>query len=189
MARAVGSSGRVICFEPLPQNLDRLRQNIELNKLRWVQIEPFAISSSSRQISMTFVPGNAGHSHVSSHGECRASATTFDDWIAKHSVKDISVCKIDVEGHENDVFVGMKEALSYGLIPVFVFEHHNASFDDPILQTLRSFNYKLMKISKGFRAVYYDPIDNSHSRGKPTADFLAIREGSELEPLFHSGHQ
>jgi ubiquinone/menaquinone biosynthesis C-methylase UbiE len=51
MARAVGSSGQVICFEPMPQHLSRLRQNIENNRLPRVRIEPGA--AQCRELSST----------------------------------------------------------------------------------------------------------------------------------------
>jgi FkbM family methyltransferase len=176
MAQSVGPRGRVICFEPMQQNIVRLKDNIERNQLPWVEVEPFALSSNACELPMTFVPRDAGHSYVSPDGACRVSAITFDQWIAERSVREISVCKIDVEGHEGEVFAGMRQTLSKRLIAAFVFEHHDAGLDDPLFAMLKRFNYSIARISKGIRRVYFESIESGYSRGRRTADFLAVRQ-------------
>ena len=44
LAKRVGLSGQVIAFEPVPQNIDLLRTNIENNQLRNVQVFEVAAS-------------------------------------------------------------------------------------------------------------------------------------------------
>ena len=47
MAQAVGPSGRVYAFEPMPKNLETLRQNCALNKASHVVIEGKAVGERS----------------------------------------------------------------------------------------------------------------------------------------------
>lgn len=157
LARAVGPTGQVICFEPMPSNLEHLRQNIECNGLSQVRIEPIALSSSVGEISM-HMADRAGQAHVAEDGTTRVPKTTFDTWLAQNPGLDISVCKIDVEGHELDVFIGMRKALQTRRLPALVFEHHGGS-DAPLFSVLTGYGYKISQLRKGFDA--------------PTSDYTA----------------
>jgi FkbM family methyltransferase len=173
MARAVGPSGRVICFEPIPKNIEYLRRNILANSLAWVQIEPVALSSRSSSLRMSMPEGGAGRSNICSDGPYKVDAVSFDEWIEKHPNLDISVCKIDAEWHELEIFTGMARTLTKQAIPVFIFERHTDQTNDPVFSMLQDYGYQIMRISKGLRNVYYDAL-NSVPRGRPTVDFLAV---------------
>ncbi len=175
LAKAVGPTGRVICFEPMPPNLDCLRENIASNKFSWVRIEPVALSAADGILSMELPTGHSGSSRVSADGNFSVSAITFDQWISQQPTLDISVCKIDVEGHENEVFAGMKQTLSRGLIPAFVFERHLTTEvdSDPVLQMLATYGYRLLRLEKGLRSVEYTPI-RKPQRLRTTCDFVAV---------------
>jgi FkbM family methyltransferase len=175
LAKAVGPTGRVICFEPMPQNLDCLRENIVINGFTWIQIEPIALSAVAGNLSMALTTEHPGRARVSTDGNFSVSATTFDQWFHQQPDLDISVCKIDVEGHEHEVFAGMKRTLSKRLIPAFVFERHlsKEAASDPVLQTLASHGYRLMRLEKGLRRVEYTPIGEPQ-RARPTSDFVAV---------------
>jgi hypothetical protein len=96
---------------------------------------------------------------------------------------DISVCKIDVEHHEPEVFAGMERALSKHLIPAFVFERQLRDEDhpsDPIFNLLAHKGYRLLRIEKGIaRTCYVDLADRPEAR--PTADFVAVLPESDAE--------
>jgi hypothetical protein len=70
----------------------------------------------------------------------------------------VSVCKIDVEGHEDQVFDGMKNSISGGLIDAFVFERHDVTNprSDKVLFTLSDAGFKLFRIEKGLRRLPSD---------------------------------
>jgi FkbM family methyltransferase len=175
LAHAVGPTGRVICFEPMPPNLECLRENIAVNGLSWVQVEPVALSDADGNLSMELPIGHSGMARVSAGGHFSVPAITFDEWLGQHPNFDISVCKIDVEGHEREVFTGMKQALSKKLIPAFVFERHRSTGidSDPVLQMLTSYGYRVLRLEKAFRRVEYTPISEPR-RARPTVDFVAI---------------
>ena len=52
LARRVGAAGRVLAFEPLLDNLRRLRENIQLNDLHNVTIFPFAVGHHEGEIKL-----------------------------------------------------------------------------------------------------------------------------------------
>jgi FkbM family methyltransferase len=188
LAKAVGPQGRVFCFEPMPSNIVYLRQNIAANDLTWVQVEPVALSDKGGELSMILPADHAGMSRVvadaNDQTEFRVRSTTFDDWLETQPKLDISVCKIDVEGHEAEVFAGMKKALSNRVVPAFVFERHIGSEvrSDPIFELLASNGYRLLRIEKGLvRVLYVDVADPPKAR--PTRDFIAILPGDALRSL------
>lgn len=123
LANAVGPQGRVVCFEPIPPNIAHLRENIDANGVTWVDVVPAALSDKPGQLSMILPRASAGRSSVTTDDDreanFRVSSTTFDDWITTQPPLDISVCKIDVEGHETRVFAGMEQTLSKRIIPAF----------------------------------------------------------------------
>ena len=119
LSRAVGPSGKVICFEPVPANLELLCRNIRRNRLTSVWTEPIALSNT---VSKTTMVDNNGHSCISSDGDIPVSTIPFDQWHKGKELGDISICKIDVEGHELAVLEGMKRTLSARIIPTFVIE-------------------------------------------------------------------
>jgi hypothetical protein len=132
------------------------------------------------------LPGAHGGRSSIARGDDRAafqvSSLTFDEWLETRPVIDISVCKIDVEGHEPEVFAGMERALSKHLIPAFVFERHlrDEVLSDPIFNLLSDKGYRLLRIEKAIARTYYvDLADRPEAR--PTADFVAVLPESDAE--------
>lgn len=105
-ARAVGPRGHVVAFEPLPQNVARLRQTVEANGLTNMTIREVALSSSVGT-SAFYV-----HSSSSMGGLARADGslridvptTTLDNELGVSPVP--TLVKIDVEGFEDQVIAG-----------------------------------------------------------------------------------
>ncbi len=106
----------------------------------------------------------------------------FDEWLETHPINDISVCKIDVEGHEPEVFAGMEQALKNRLIPAFVFERHvcDEKLPDPIFDMLMGNGYRLLRIEKSIARTRYVDLDNP-PEARPTADFVALVRYSDAE--------
>jgi len=110
----------VYAFEPHPQAFSRLEKNVYLNKLE-KNMHVFNVPLSSTQSVMDFKAGSV-HTGGSSlekdrkEEECELlslQTNTFDK-ISKQreiKVKNIDFIKIDVEGHENEVLIGMEHTL------------------------------------------------------------------------------
>src|SRR5262249_25798701 len=84
LARGVGSEGRVVCFEPMPDNLHRLRANLEANRAVNIDVEPIALSDVDGHAEFNF---NAAYPGRSTLGEADASESAgtvtvraFDSW-------------------------------------------------------------------------------------------------------------
>lgn len=120
---------KVICFEPYPENLRKLRQNIRINQCKNVIVEPYAISDIKGCVKLykgndSFTPSllNAQKSgfHVS------VPSTTLDEYIFSKGMEP-TIIKIDVEGHEINVLRGMKRVIEI-YRPKIIIEIHPISF-------------------------------------------------------------
>lgn len=110
-ARAVGSSGTVIAFEPVPQNLDFLRRHKDMNRLDNLTIVEAAVFDRSGALRMQ--PGDSpSEFHVSDDGAVEVDAIDLDSW--SHSGGDgvPDIVKIDVEGAEEAVLRGGQDVFS-----------------------------------------------------------------------------
>ena len=104
-ARAVGPTGRVYAFEPMPQNARLLRRHLNLNRLANVQIWEVAVSDCEGFVSMT-EGDSPSEFHVAPQGEWTVKAVTLDDWISRNGGSPPDLVKIDVEGSDDAVLRG-----------------------------------------------------------------------------------
>ncbi len=145
-ARLVGSSGSVVCFEPLPANARQLEHNAELNLFGHVSVHCVAVGS--RNTTARFVtsaeptwgrlaglPGEvAGRT-----GEIEVPVRTLDSLIEERPLPRPDLIKIDVEGAEADVLRGARQLISSAR-PLLLIELHgtNAVVDEE----LRKLSYR-----------------------------------------------
>lgn len=115
LARFVGDEGLVYAFEPQPLVFQNLCANISINGLKNVRAFPFACGSTNGCIYVPPVDyessGNfGGISMHHSMGE-RVSLIKIDDWLDIKN--DISMIKIDVEGMEQQVILGLLDTINH----------------------------------------------------------------------------
>ena len=126
-SRLVGNGGRVICFEPLLDNVGHLYRHVRLNHLHNVDVLPVACSSG---IGMTsFVRGDNGAlgriAAVDGNGAGGTSwvATLSLDEFAEQSGRWPAIIKIDVEGAELLVLQGAQRVLERCRPTIFLSTH------------------------------------------------------------------
>ena len=51
-ARLVGASGRVVAFEPVPENVAAIRENLAMNGIDWVEVRETAVARSGGRASL-----------------------------------------------------------------------------------------------------------------------------------------
>lgn len=127
--RLVGDSGHVGAFEPMPENFDRLRANIEGNALG--NVEAHCVALSDEEGSGAFVTlGSSLKGHFAqgkdrvAEGVVRVHTRTVDTIVSRGGrIPDL--LKIDVEGAEGRVIRGAAETMRAHR-PAIVIEIHSA---------------------------------------------------------------
>ncbi|MEW6197151.1 MAG: FkbM family methyltransferase [Planctomycetota bacterium] len=178
LAGAVGPRGRVISVEPMPAHAAKLRTNIAANGFRNVHVWETAVSSHDGMVGMAIDDRQEGHARVlptASRRGVLVESTTLDGLLARSGVTHVAVCKIDVEAHEAEVFMGASRLLRTGTVAAWVFEHHLHT--GGVLDVLEEYGYRVYRVWKLPRRLALVP-PASAGPGKPTADFVALYNDS-----------
>jgi FkbM family methyltransferase len=115
-ARALGDSGRVHAFEPIPENVSYLRANIAENGLsRRIAVHDVAAGEQTGALSLYIDSANdGGHSidqtNVIREGGALEIAVRRLDDIITDDLR-VSVVKIDTQGSETSILLGARELL------------------------------------------------------------------------------
>jgi FkbM family methyltransferase len=126
------SETRFYCFEPHPVIFKKLNSNISLNQLDNVQT--FKNAVSNMEVSLNFFAqtesSNMGLSSLmevqnNSVNKISVDCIVLDQFVAKQSIDQIAIVKIDVQGSELMVLKGMTNILKK-YRPILFFEHEDA---------------------------------------------------------------
>lgn len=114
LAKLVGSNGRVLAFEPNPENVERLKANTK--RCPHVEVYPYAVGDRSGTVNLYVSPNlNVDHRMYGTSDERRAVAlvkqVALDEFLRNINDK-ISLVKIDIQGYEYHALLGMKWLLS-----------------------------------------------------------------------------
>jgi len=125
----VGSSGRVVAFEPSPRERVRLERHVRLNNCTNVQIEQIALGASQGQAELFLVEGTEDYCNSlrppAVNAETRkvpVEVTTVDEFLSRTGLGGVDFIKLDVEGAELDVLKGASNLLRHPPRPVFMIE-------------------------------------------------------------------
>jgi FkbM family methyltransferase len=121
-ARAVGETGRVYAFEPLPENLSYLRRHLDLNEHRNVVVESAAVSDVCGIVRFR-TAGNRSSGHLSLDGDVETTSVSVDEYVFQRKNPPPHVMKIDVEGAEYGVLRGAREVLMAERPLIFLATH------------------------------------------------------------------
>jgi FkbM family methyltransferase len=125
-AAIVGPAGRVVAFEPMPGNATALRRNVELNGLTNVEVVQAAVSRAAGSASFATNGSDQRGSLVRATddggGTIVVDTVSVDDEVVRLGVSP-ALIKIDVEGAELDVLIGMRRVLDLAK-PTIVCEIH-----------------------------------------------------------------
>jgi FkbM family methyltransferase len=127
VARRAGETGSVHAFEPVPENLARLRTHLSLNALDFVRVDPRVLSSEPGEVPFFPSPtSNSGMGSLVRHHSAAepvwVTATTLDLYCQEHSIGRVDFLKVDVEGAELLVFRGGARLLAAADAPAIMFE-------------------------------------------------------------------
>jgi FkbM family methyltransferase len=138
LASQIGGKFNIYCFEP--SNDHRASLSILENKYQdRLHYCPIALSSTcGPKILYKDKPGSGLASVYERDLGChgidlkqveKIASITLDSWMIDNFIKEIDFLKVDVEGHELEVFQGGRVALSSGSISVIQFELGGCNID------------------------------------------------------------
>lgn len=161
LGQKVGASGKVYCFEPSPNLVDRLTTNLELNAdISQFVVVAKAVSDKTGQDEFL-----VSHTHpqrqtlagldvpeVEYQEKATVETVSLDDFIFEQNNPAPDVIKMDIEGAEAIAIHGMQRVLSKAA-PILLIEIHTRDAANTILPILRSLDYAIHAIEPGYPPV------------------------------------
>lgn len=134
VAKAVGAGGYVIAFEPESRSFARLSENVAVNQLSNIHMFQLALGRIRRQAQLTVqaVASSGAHSLVSQEVEKIGGSfqtievVSGDELRRQEKLPAPAVLKVDVEGAEEDVLIGLMDILRDSHCQTVVCEVHFA---------------------------------------------------------------
>jgi len=119
------SSRTVHAFEANPHTFKALHQNIALNGHTNVFPQDMAVAQYNGEITFNADPVYRGTTSITKATDQHAisiSCITLDTYAEQHSIQQIALLKVDVEGYEALVFEGARKLLAQQQIQVIYYE-------------------------------------------------------------------
>jgi FkbM family methyltransferase len=160
-AQAVGTNGKVFAFEALPENVERLKKNVDLNAFEErVTVVSAALVDRAGPIEflvgpsggMGKVQGSAGRQSFEYHRSITVTGISVDDFVYRQGNPVPQIIKMDMEGGEVLAFPGMCEVLAKEG-PFLLLELHGPEAAQVAWETLTSMNYDIWRIAPGYPLV------------------------------------
>jgi FkbM family methyltransferase len=159
-SKLVGAPGKVIAFEPVPQNLYYLEEHLKLNGCINVEIFPVAVGETGAIVEFGEGPSSS-MGKVSSSGNLKVKMVSLDELLANGDIPVPNCIKMDIEGGEMRALAGARRLL-IEYHPAIFLSTHGKDQHSACCQFLRSQGYELSSIGTA-------PIDQ-------TDEILAIAE-------------
>ena len=137
----VGPSGKVVAFEPVPDNLRFLKEHLRLNHIANVTVIEGAVSDHSGE--MFFAEGgNRSEGHIAAQGKLRVKVFSLDNLVSDDALPLPAYIKIDVEGAEVMVLTGARNLIERARPTIFLATHTRV-LHQQCCDVLRSMGYEL----------------------------------------------
>jgi len=186
LARAVGPTGRVVCFEPNPRILPLLRANVE----SWsslpaapIHIETVAISDSDGEGVLSFPEEYARNESVATLGLGTDGVAVKVRRLDSFGISSAGVMKVDVEGHEAEVFNGAQNLLDGKRIRDILFEEHEA-YPARSHQILLGHGYQVFRLTRSTWRPLLLPPEEQSRQGFLPPNFLATLDPARARARF-----
>jgi len=158
LARLAGQDGRVVSFEALPSNLERLRLNLRLNALEQsVTVVPGAVGDSTQPVQFLVGPsggtgkaqGSAGRQELAYSQVISVPGIVLDEFVFALGNPPPALVKVDIEGGEVLALPGMRRILAEAR-PLVCLELHGPESAHVAWDTLTAAGYRLCRMAPGY---------------------------------------
>lgn len=144
--RLVGKNGKIVCFEPMPDNASQIERNAKMNGFENIAVRREALSDSNT--TATFLTSHeptwgklasVGKQPGRPAGETTVEVVRLDDLIEKEELPAPQIIKMDIEGAEVGALEGARRTLEKNR-PLIAMELHGTN--DGVLDVLTSLDYE-----------------------------------------------
>ena len=160
-AKKIGPEGHVYAFEALPENVMRLKQNIEINDyLDRISIVEAAVQDRTGDVIFLKGPstgtgkvsGSAGRDSLEYMHQIEIPGISIDEFIDRQENFVPDVIKIDIEGGEVLALPGMEKTLRL-IRPILFIELHGTEAAQVSWEVLNNTNYRISRMDTKFSPV------------------------------------
>lgn len=151
-ALAVGEKGKVVAFEPEPENCKWIRKSIDKSKITNIFLEEAAIGEKDGSSNLFIGKKSGWHSLVTSELNLKkdsisVSVYQLDKYLEKNPFPNLKAIKIDVEGFEKEVLIGAHKTLSLNdnlILFIDIHPIHGVKYDE-IYRILHGHGFSLYR--------------------------------------------
>lgn len=172
-SKASGYNGKVISFEPNPQSYSYIKRNVELNKISNVQIFNIGLGEKKDRKILVFNPYFSGTGSMDENIQkdmkskdniikaLEVELDSLDSLIKAKNLPKPDMLKLDVEGMEYFVLLGMKKTLSKGTPSLFIevqgdTNENKIANSKRILELLDSYQFSFFHVESKSIITKYD---------------------------------
>ena len=154
ISRAVGPSGKVYAFEPVPEIFARLKEHIALSNATNVIPVPIALSDEKGTAKMSVKGGGSSLFRRVSDEFVEVQVERLDDFVELEKIERVDAIKIDVEGAELKVIRGADKTIRRDK-PILMVEIQAATLQaagttpEELFETIVSYGYNAFVIRHG----------------------------------------
>lgn len=110
-----------LSVEPVPSTFKILKKNIDLNQLHnWVSL--YNVALGSEKGSVEFTQNNDTTNHVASQHDENTAIVTVETFDRLVELEKPTLIKINVEGYEQEVLIGMENALKNDFLKAIIIQ-------------------------------------------------------------------
>lgn len=137
---------KIVAFEPLPGNAAYIRETIQLNGFKNIQVVETAVSAQEGEAFFDNTMNNSMGMLVARQTSLKVKLITLNDYTRQNNIYP-DVLKIDVEGAESDVLKGSSHLIAQAK-PCFIIELHNPVQDLEVARILLGHGYSIFRLSE-----------------------------------------
>jgi len=162
ISRAVGPSGKVYAFEPVPEIFARLKEHIALNNATNVIPVPIALLDEKGIAKMSVEGGRSSLFRHVSDEFVDVQVERLDDFVEQERIERVDAIKIDVEGAELKVIRGADKTIRRDK-PILMVEVQAATLQaagttpEELFETIVGYGYNAFVIRHG-KAIPTDKV-------------------------------
>ncbi|MEF8818386.1 MAG: FkbM family methyltransferase [Haloferacaceae archaeon] len=180
-ATVLGDNANIHAFEPEPRNISLLQRNIELNGFKNVfTTHQVAVGDEPASVELEVTEKsnlNAVHSEGKDLSQLETRDTvsvpqvSVDEYVKDNGIdpEEVDLLRMDVEGHEYEIFKGMRSVFECDSDVVIFLETHFRRISEQkkheIIDTLADSGFSIVHSARGFRKTSIRSFDDLRELG------------------------